>query len=328
MVRAGAIVPLSDLPGFEGYVRARSPPGTLEQFRSGDGKVYQLPYKANPQMLIYNRALLKEAGVRPPRTYSEFLDAAARLTRDRDGDGRTDQWAVGLVIDNTWFKRWDDLYPLYTAASDGDTLLRDGKVRFDGPAMVGTVRFLREIFAKGYAPRSFFTHQLFLQGRLAMTPGSAPNIPGLEAHGGVDYDFMPGPVPDGHRGPVYAFGDIKSIVVFSTTKNRAAAWAFLQYLTSARADLELMTITGQLPMRRDLTTTPPFSEYLAAHPRLGKMAHHLDHIRATDDTVHLVEMLDVLSQMYETAVLYGLKSPERAVSDAAARVQRVVEVWK
>ena len=48
----------------------------------------------------YNVKMLKEAGVDPAslRTYSGFLKAAEKLTLDRDGDGRIDQWMIYLNI--------------------------------------------------------------------------------------------------------------------------------------------------------------------------------------------------------------------------------------
>ncbi len=327
MVRAGALVRLSELEGFKAWVRERSPPGTLERYASSDGGVYQLPYKANPQTLIVNRGLLARAGVEPPRTYSEFLAAAERLTVDVDGDGRTDRWAIGLPVENTWFKRFDDIMPLYVAASGGRGLIEGEEVLFGGEAMVGAVRFLGEIFARGYAPRSFFAGPLFLQGKLAMVPGSAPNIPKIEAQGDIDYDFLHFPVPDGHEGPVYSFGDIKSMVIFASTKRPKEAWAFARFLTSPEADLLLMQTTGQLPLRRELTSTEPFASHLRERPRLRSLAGRLSHVRGTDDSVHLVETMDVLSQLYESSVVLGIKPPEAGVADAARRVERLVRMW-
>ena len=143
MVRAGALERLSDFEDFEAFVRERSPPGTLARFKSSDGGVYQLPYKANPQTLIINPEIFAARGVDPPRTYSEFLEAASRLTTDEDGDGRADHWAIGLPVENTWFKRFDDVMPLYAAASGGRGLLEGDEVLFGGKAMVEAVRFLR-----------------------------------------------------------------------------------------------------------------------------------------------------------------------------------------
>jgi multiple sugar transport system substrate-binding protein len=330
MVRAGALVPLSKrFEDFEGYLRARSPKDAVDQFRNPDGRYYQMPWKANPLMLMFNAALMAKHGVRPPRTYSQFLEVAAKLTRDTDGDGRVDQWAIGLHVDNTWWKRFDDVYPLYIAASGGSTLVRGREVLFDGPAMVQVFEFLRESFARGFAPRSYFATELFLRGKVAMLAGSGPSIPDIDAKKppGFVYGFMPVPVPDAHRGPVYTFGDIKSMVIFSSCRHPEAAWRFMKYLTSPSADLLLLTRASQIPLRGGLFESPSFAAALKLRPNLAELARRVDRVRGTDDTPHLVEIFDTLSQAYEAGAIYGVIQPAEAVHKAARRVRRILEQW-
>jgi len=330
MVQAGALVPLSKrFADYESYLRQRLPEGALEPFRNADGSYYQLPWKANPMLLLYNTKLLAAEGLGPPRTYSEALRAAARLTRDTDGDGRVDRWAFGLSIENTWWKRFDDLLPLYLGASQGRTLVERGRVLFDGPAMVSAFSFLRALFARGYAPRSYFALDLFLQGRVAMVTGTAPSLPDLEAKKppGLSFDFAPVPVPDGTPEPSWTFGDLKSMVVFSSCRHPEAAWTFLKYLTSAEADLLLLTRASQIPLRRGLFESEPFASALRRLPLLAKAARRVGRIRGADDTPHLVEILDTLSQAYEGSAIHGLTPPAEAVKKAARRVEQILERW-
>jgi len=335
MVRARALFPLSTLPGFNEYVQQRSPDGTLDRFKSSDGKVYQLPWKANAQMLNYNVKLFKQFNITPPRTYSQFLAVAKKLTRDTDGDGRTDHWGVGMEMKNTWWKRFDDILPLYTAATSGKGLVEGDKVIFNSPAMVGAFKFVRTLFAENYVPRTFFAGDMFLRGKVAIFRGSGPAVKDLDTKiainpklKGFTYDFMPWPVPDGHKGPVYAFGDIKSMVVFSSCKHPAAAFEFLKYLTSEQADDTLMREVSQVPMRRKLFETEPFATTLKTRPKMATLARAVSHIKGTDDTIHLVEIYDILSQAFEAGAVLGLKPPEQAVAAAAKRAQRILTLWE
>ena len=85
--QAGGIIALDQFPDFDSVASGRTPRELLETFRSHDGHWYQLPWKTNPVMMFYNRRLFAEAGVTTvPRTYSEFLAAGAKVTRDVDGD--------------------------------------------------------------------------------------------------------------------------------------------------------------------------------------------------------------------------------------------------
>ena len=335
MVRARALFPLSTLPGFKEYVQRRSPDGTLERFKSSDGKVYQLPWKANAQMLNYNVKLFKQFGITPPRTYSQFLAVAKKLTRDTDGDGRVDHWGVGMEMKNTWWKRFDDILPLYTAATRGKGLVEGDKVIFDRPEMVNAFKFVRTLFAENYVPRTFFAGDMFLRGKVAIFRGSGPAIADLDAKiavtptlKGFTYDFMPWPVPDDYKGATHGFGDIKSMVVFSSCKHPAAALKFLQYLTSPEADNTLMTTVSQVPMRRNLFTTEPFATTLKKRPKMATLARMVPHLRGTDDTIHLVEIYDILSQAFEAGAVLGLKPPEQAVAAAAKRAQRILTLWE
>lgn len=60
-----------------------------------DGVVYGLPWIAQPVVVFYNKALFDAAKLEYPKagwTWDDFLANAKALTKDTDGDGKTDQW--------------------------------------------------------------------------------------------------------------------------------------------------------------------------------------------------------------------------------------------
>src|SRR6188508_1958668 len=77
--KQGGLVPLDSFPDGKEYIESRSG-DTAEQYQSSDGQYYQLPWKANPVMIFYNKDLMKKAGVDPENpplaTYDEFLDTS------------------------------------------------------------------------------------------------------------------------------------------------------------------------------------------------------------------------------------------------------------
>src|SRR5680860_1585246 len=102
----------------EDFLISRSGEDIIDQYRSGDGDIYQIPWKVNPVMVFYNTAMFEEAGLdpeAPPQTYTEALDAMASL---KDA-GFT---PIQPSIDQTWYNRWFDWYPLYLAAGDQQLL--------------------------------------------------------------------------------------------------------------------------------------------------------------------------------------------------------------
>ena len=127
LVRAKGVVRLDNRTATAARLAERASPAMLASLRLPDGGIYAFPWKTNPEMLMYNVGLLKAAGVAPPRTHSELLNAFRKLARDTDGDGRLDRWGMWAPLKTTWYERFYDFYPLYLASSGGKTLVERGR---------------------------------------------------------------------------------------------------------------------------------------------------------------------------------------------------------
>ncbi len=86
--KAGGLVSLSSFEDGDDYIAARSGDNAA-QYASEDGEFYQMPWKSNPVMIFYNKAMFTEAGLDPEApalsTYDEFLDTVSHA--DRGGSG-------------------------------------------------------------------------------------------------------------------------------------------------------------------------------------------------------------------------------------------------
>jgi len=328
--RAGQLVPLDTFPDFAATIGARVDSLLLEEARSGDGHLYQIPWKSNPVMVIYNVKMLAEAGFSHfPATYSEYLDAANKVTRDTDGDGHIDRWMGITDIRALWWQRFFDFYPLYIAATGGRTLLEHGKVCFDNREAIEVFAFLRTLFARGYFPKERMVGRTdaFLQGMVASRftgPWEIRHAEKFKPEGFV-YDFAPMPRPDGAQGPVYTYGDMKNIVIFKNTRFPRQAWEFAKFLVSREADLKLLELTDQLPLRKGLLGDPLYAPYFARNPFMVRFASQASLVRGTDTSPVLKEIFDIISNEFEACVVYGVKTPERAIADAAAQARLVLE---
>jgi multiple sugar transport system substrate-binding protein len=328
LVRAGSVVRLDRLGATAARLGERATEPMLAPLRLPDGGIYALPWKTNPMMLMYTVDLLAEAGVTPPRTHRELLEALRRLARDTDGDGRLDRWGLWATLKTTWFERFYDFYPLYLAGSGGRTLVSGGEVAFENPAAVAAVRVLGRAFAEGLLPRSNFEGiDPFMDGTVAMKvvgPWFVKELEELKVPG-LRYDVSPVPVPDGaDPDQAYAFADLKSIAVFSTTRHPGAAARVVAFLTSPEADRRLVEEAAQLPYRRGLAGDPRFAEALARWPTLPAYASLPDRARDIDIDPDIVEVFDILSEAYEAAAIYATLSPEQAIQDAAAEARTVL----
>jgi multiple sugar transport system substrate-binding protein len=329
LVRAGSVVRLDDRVATAARLAERTTPAMVDPLRLPDGGIYAFPWKTNPIMLMYNVAKLRAVGVAPPSTQAELLAAFRKLTRDSDGDGRIDQWALWAPLKTTWFERFYDFYPLYLANSGGRTLVRGGEVVFENEAAIAALELLRTGFAEGVLPRSNFAlgRDPFVDGTVAMKIIGPWFVHELEdtKTPGLRYDVTPVPAAAGIApADRYAFADMRSIAIFSTTRHPDAAARFVAFLTSPEADRMLIEEASQLPYRRALAADPRFSASLARWPTLATYATFVEHTRDLDLDPDVVEIFDGISEAYEASAIYGTVPVRVALAKAASEARKML----
>ncbi|MCF8260177.1 MAG: extracellular solute-binding protein [Melioribacteraceae bacterium] len=323
--QAGVLVPLDTLDGFMEFLRERCDSSVIEEITSLDGHVYQIPWKINPIMLYYNQNIIDTLNIEGvPGTYSQYTDAARRFKKDKDGDGYVDQWFGYAEVKVTWWQRFFDFYPLYLAASGGGSLVKDRKAAFNNEAAVNVFRFLRNLYANNYFAKERLSarQDVFLSGVIATRFTGPWEIARAEQFKpeGFKYNFSQIPVPDNHTGPVYTYGDPKNIVIFKSCKYPEKAWQFLRMMIDEENDLKLLEFSNQLPRRKNISENPLYSDYFAKNPLMKKFAQQSEYVKGTDASPVLKEVFDLISQQYEACVVYGTKTPEQAINDAAEAV--------
>ena len=328
--RAGVLIPLDTLADFIDSLYQRCDSSVVNEITSQDGHIYQVPWKINPIMLLYNQNLFRDIGFdQPPVTYSQFFQAAEKMKADLNGDGYVDRWIGYSEVLVTWWQRLFDFYPLYLAASQGGKLIEHNRVVFDNIYAIEVFEFLKELYDKNYFSREVLSarQDVFLSSVIASRFTGPYEIIHAEKFKtqGFNYSFSALPVPDGHSGERFTYGDPKNIIIFNTCRQPRQALRFILFLINKRNDLRLMQITTQLPRRKELFNDPVYSEYFQQNPKLVPFAHQAQFVRGTDACPQLKEIFDIISQEYEACVIYGIKPPVQAVHDAARAVQVLLE---
>ncbi len=325
---AGAVIPLDQFSHFDSVLDSRLPSGLIEEFRSPDGQFYQFPWKGNPLMLYYNAGLLDKAGIgNMPATYDEFLSLGPKVTVDLNGDNHPDQWLLDPNILSEWWQRFFDFYTFYIAATGGETLISNNRPQLDRPETYQVMSFFRQGFSAGYFPRSIFQEDIFLAQKVVFHISGPWAISQLEKYKTEDlhYGITTLPLPAKSSEPVHTYGDPKCIVIFSTTYHPEQAWEFVKFFTSKANDLRLLEVASQLPLRRNLISDPYYAAYFTEHPKLRFFAEQIPYIAATDHTIYLQEIFDIISQEFDAACIHQAKSLEEAISDMQARVTTLIE---
>ena len=327
-VEAGAVVNLDTMPGFDSLLTARIPETVVKGYSSSDGKYYQLPWKSNPVLFIYNRRYFDVLGIDSlPKSYSEFYEIAQRIKEMPIDDGLPLQWIHYRNILPIWWQRLFDFYPFYIAASGGKTLLKDGKVDFDNDTAVKVFEFFAEGYEKGYVSKSLLQMEdLFIKEKVLADIVGPWRVSHLAKFApDLKYTYGPLPRPDGSEGPGLSYADPKSIVIFNNTPYPKMAWEFVKFLVSEENDRMLLDMTAQLPIRSGLLEKAIFKEYFEANPGLKVFAEQVPYAVGVDRTIYLQEIFDIISQEFDAACVHRVKTPKEGISDAAKRVRLLLE---
>lgn len=329
--KAGVLIPLDTLEGFTEFIKARCTQKVVEEITSSDGHIYQVPWKINPIMTIYNKKLESDFGLPGlPLSYNSYLEAGGKIKADQDNDGYIDQYVGYTAVKVIWFERLMNFYPLYIAASNGGALIEDNKAAFNNEHAVGVFRFLQKLYQEEYFSKErlsagqdrFITEDIYTKWT---GPWEIRHVDKFKQRDDFEFDFYPMLVPEDREGPVYTYSDPKNIVVFNTCKNPQKAWDFIKTLIDKEGDKKLLEITTQLPNRKNLETDSTFQDYFEAHPKMRVFAKQANYIKGVDNCEIIVEVFDIISQEYEACVMYNKKTPEKAIEDAANAVDNLLK---
>ncbi len=331
--KANILVALDTLPGFIEFIYTRCDSATIKEITSNDEHIYQIPWKINPIMTLYNHSAQSDLGIdEGPLSYSNFLEAAEKFKKDNNGDGYIDQWLGITSVKTVWYQRLFNFYPLYLAASNGMPLIENNKAAFNNEHAVKVFQFLQDIYKNNYFSKEpqAATQDKFISRQVVTKFTGSWEIKYLEKFKPeeMDYDFTNIPVPDDHEGPIFTYCDPKSIVIFNTCENPQLAFDFIKTMVDTRGDSLFLALSNQLPRRSGIDTIAAYQDFFRNNPKLKVFAQQAKHVKGIDNCEVITEVLDIISQEYEACVLYNLKSPEKAINDAEKAVNVLLRAEK
>jgi multiple sugar transport system substrate-binding protein len=319
-VRQGGLVPLSEYPGADDYIRSRTG-SRAEQYVSADGKFYQLPWKSNPVMIFYNKALFTKAGLDPDHpklaTYAEFLDAARTIVAKKVA-----QTAIWPSPSSEWYQAEADFYPLYAAATGGTSLIRDGRTTYDDAHGRAVADFYRTLYAENLASPETTAIDTFASGEAAMAivgPWAIASYKGV-----IDWGAVPVPSPTGTAAAkLWTYSDAKNISLMTACTNRATAWDVIRFATSSAQDSLLLSLTGQMPLRQNLATT--YAPYFAKNPDYALFS---DQAARTSDVPNVdngIQVWQTFRDAWGKSVIFGEESVAGALESSARQINSIIK---
>ncbi|MGP3769548.1 extracellular solute-binding protein [Streptomyces sp. SDT5-1] len=319
--KQNGLVPLDDFPGGASYIERRS--GALaDQYRSADGKFYQLPWKSNPVMILYNKKLFAKAGLDPEHpklaTYDDFLATSRTLVRSGAA-----QAAIWPSPSSDFFQPWYDFYPAFAAQSGGKQLIEDGKPQFDSKAGRQVASFWRKLYAQKLAPQEAYPGDALNDGKAAMATVGPWAVAAYK--NSVDIGVAPVPTADGAPGG-HSFSDEKSVSMFSSCKNRATAWDLLKFATSVDQDGRFLDTTGQMPMRTDLTSK--YAGFFAKRPTYKPFADQAERVVEVPNVAGSVDIWQAFRDAWTRSVVFGREPTDAALRGASSEISHLLDEYE
>lgn len=330
------IMPAARLPEFasfdtlkplDSFLATARPPLKAEQFAPVPwgasfykGRQLALPLDVHPIGLYYNTKLFEQAGIvdehgkaKPPRTLQEFLDAARKLTKDTNKDGRPDQW--GFVFTNqrsNWLT--------FAGQFGGSILSPDLKTCvIDSPANRQASGLMHDLIYKykiAPRPEGVDAWLAFRQGKVGMAMEGIYMVSSLEEQKGLHFAGAPAP-QFGTKGAVWGGSHLLCQPNGLSPEASRAAWRLMRFLSD---DSYEWATGGQVPARLDVQRSPKF----AALPVQAQFARQLPVVQYETLSPRANAIFPFVDPAIE-AILLDLQTPEVALKDSQRRIDQVLK---
>lgn len=300
---SGALSPLSDYGlNADGDVPAVKAANTYK------GKLYGLQPVTNSIALYYNKKLLQDAGVTPPKTWDELRAAAKKLTK-----GKTYGFAMSNI--NTYEGTWQFLPFLWSNGGDEKNI--------DSTEAAQALSFVDDLQSDGSLSKSSINwaqadvNTQFIAGKAAMMINGPWQLPTLNAAKGLEFDSVPIPTRTGSA-PVAPLGGEAFTV--PQTKNAATmklAGKFVGCLNAAKMQAVIAKNTGNVPT--NITASEAWGK---THPQVSSFVTTVQTARARTGELG-PDWPKAATKIY-TAVqlaLTGKASPAAALKQAQSQNQ-------
>jgi ABC-type glycerol-3-phosphate transport system substrate-binding protein len=202
-------------------------------------QIYAIPDQLTTVALYYNRRLLAEAGLQPPKNLGELMQMGAQL-RNR---GKSHK-AFAMNASLWWMMPWFFLHNAQILSANLERCL------LNSDEAVAALEYLRQLYTSGSEGGAWLSgavnpDQGFLTGRYAMLLSGPWN---LQTFKSIPFGvtLIPG---HGNRRSASNIGG-SAMVIFARSKQKEESFQLLQYLVSENVQKRWSRETGQLSVNQ------------------------------------------------------------------------------
>ena len=321
-----------------------NPDWDFDDFGAGARTAQQIPSEgatpnavtlltAQNQIMYYREDLLKEAGIQPPKTHQELLEAAKALNKpDKGYNGIVmrggGKWATTQI-------------GTYMYGMGGRWIGDDGRLAIDTPEMGKTLEYygglLREYGPPGVGNMDDrAVAAAYQQGQAAIMtdlnhfaltfndPAQSPKIAGKVKVAWIPRGPVEGPVPGGH----YVMLPVQNAVMSPFSRHKEATWLWLQWLTSKESFLRRQ-LAGNASARVSTWEDKRFLETEEAKLTPGWVELNIDALKygrnwVSPPILAVDEFRDIMAKAIDAVVLGGT-SLDSALKEVQAESDALLE---
>lgn len=217
------------LDGSEAFAAEDFYPQAMEAFQQG-GEQICMPQNISSLVVYYNKDLFDEAGIEYPAegwTWGDFVGKARALTMDRDGDGATDQYGVGMdpeVIRLAPFV-WSNGGELVDDEAQPTRFTLDTPEALTAMQDFFDLRAVHEVVPSDEELESEDTETRFLNGTLGMVFSSRRDTPAFRTITAFDWDVAALPIHEQPAGILHS----DAYCLTRASEHKDAAWRFVEF---------------------------------------------------------------------------------------------------
>ncbi|HIK08194.1 MAG TPA: ABC transporter substrate-binding protein [Trichormus sp. M33_DOE_039] len=284
-----------------------------------NGHIWSIPLYTANLGIFYRPKLFQAAGItETPQTWEELRQVAKKLTIDRNGDGKPEQYGILLPLGK---EEWTVFSWFPFLLSAGGEVVKDNKPNLTNQAAINALQFWQDLIKDGSAtlspPERGYEEDAFMSGRVAMQI-TGPWTYIMKSK--VDYQMFPMPA-NVERSTVTATGVL--YLMKTTQAKEQAALKFLEYVLSEEFQKEWSMGTGFLPVNIKATASAAYQQFISQQPVLKVFADQMSTAGSRPIIAGYSRLSDSLGRAIE-ATLLG-ESPAKALKTAQERLEIIWE---
>ena len=276
-----------------------------------------------PRALVIRKDWFAKAGLKPPRTWAELVEAGKALT----GSGR---WGYMFFASKTQLNQVEPTFQPHIHGRGGQVLDASGKAAFNSDAGVASYQFLADCVHKHKitpAQVVAMSHDdvtdAFKAGRIAMYVEISPRYRDIAAAVGHDNIELVKIPSDDPQKPSPSVISGWGLAIPRGAKQADASWEYIREYVGVEAQEINARVAGSLPTRRSVLARPFFQTKEAAYMRWW-MDYVAERGELSPNVATFNQLNEIMTDALHQVLLRSTANIKTVLDEAAGRYNQLL----